>query len=235
MALIKCPECGNQISDQAKSCPQCGFVLNKNGSNDKVINRKVMTIAIIAVTTVILLTVAVITIVKLSNPFSGWGTGRKGKEIENQTGPGSIDEPYKMSDVINLDTYDATGYNIGTGERYVENETKFIVSNMSFEDGTYKENFYSFYFDIECVDSEKNDAVVLSDYISLRAVTTDGQDIGAYYIDPENSNAVASLVKGGKMRGGIDISKDDGDIAKIYFQNYDKNGETYRSYIDVNK
>ena len=25
MALIKCPECGNQISDKAKFCPHCGF------------------------------------------------------------------------------------------------------------------------------------------------------------------------------------------------------------------
>jgi uncharacterized membrane protein SpoIIM required for sporulation len=25
MALIKCPECGNEVSDRAKSCPKCGF------------------------------------------------------------------------------------------------------------------------------------------------------------------------------------------------------------------
>lgn len=25
MALIKCPECGNEISDKAKSCPHCGY------------------------------------------------------------------------------------------------------------------------------------------------------------------------------------------------------------------
>lgn len=24
MALIKCPECGNEISDKAYSCPKCG-------------------------------------------------------------------------------------------------------------------------------------------------------------------------------------------------------------------
>ena len=24
MALIKCPECGQEISDQATSCPNCG-------------------------------------------------------------------------------------------------------------------------------------------------------------------------------------------------------------------
>ena len=25
MSLIKCPECGNDISDQAASCPRCGY------------------------------------------------------------------------------------------------------------------------------------------------------------------------------------------------------------------
>ena len=29
MALIKCPECGREISDQAVSCPHCGFPLSK--------------------------------------------------------------------------------------------------------------------------------------------------------------------------------------------------------------
>lgn len=29
MALIKCPECGKEISDQAKSCPGCGKILKK--------------------------------------------------------------------------------------------------------------------------------------------------------------------------------------------------------------
>lgn len=29
MALIKCPECGHEISDSAPSCPHCGFVMTK--------------------------------------------------------------------------------------------------------------------------------------------------------------------------------------------------------------
>ena len=28
MALIKCPECGKQISNKATSCPDCGFPMN---------------------------------------------------------------------------------------------------------------------------------------------------------------------------------------------------------------
>jgi len=30
MALLKCPECGKEISDKAENCPHCGYVLVKN-------------------------------------------------------------------------------------------------------------------------------------------------------------------------------------------------------------
>lgn len=31
MALIKCPECGKNISENAKSCPNCGYEINTLG------------------------------------------------------------------------------------------------------------------------------------------------------------------------------------------------------------
>ena len=37
MAMVKCPECGNWISDQAESCPHCGYSANKN-KHKKIIN-----------------------------------------------------------------------------------------------------------------------------------------------------------------------------------------------------
>ena len=30
MALIKCPECGKEISDKAKACPECGYKMKKS-------------------------------------------------------------------------------------------------------------------------------------------------------------------------------------------------------------
>lgn len=33
MALIKCPECGREISDKAGSCPHCGYPIDNNESN----------------------------------------------------------------------------------------------------------------------------------------------------------------------------------------------------------
>ena len=35
MALIKCPECGKQMSDMAGSCPHCGYTKNINQNNRK--------------------------------------------------------------------------------------------------------------------------------------------------------------------------------------------------------
>lgn len=34
MALIKCPECGKEISDQADRCIHCGYPLRFTGKND---------------------------------------------------------------------------------------------------------------------------------------------------------------------------------------------------------
>lgn len=33
MALVKCKECGKEISSKASSCPNCGFVIKKKGTS----------------------------------------------------------------------------------------------------------------------------------------------------------------------------------------------------------
>ena len=33
MSIINCPECGNKISDNAKSCPHCGFGSSSKGKS----------------------------------------------------------------------------------------------------------------------------------------------------------------------------------------------------------
>ena len=53
MALIVCPECGNQVSDQAHMCPKCGYLLqeSKSGKAKKwVLERKKLLIFLIAIT-----------------------------------------------------------------------------------------------------------------------------------------------------------------------------------------
>lgn len=37
MALIKCPECGKDVSDKAESCPNCGFPIESSSGKVKII------------------------------------------------------------------------------------------------------------------------------------------------------------------------------------------------------
>lgn len=36
MALIKCPECGKEVSDRADACPVCGFPISKEQEKGKI-------------------------------------------------------------------------------------------------------------------------------------------------------------------------------------------------------
>lgn len=44
MALVKCPECGNEISDKAKTCPACGWSNSAISARKKVNRWSVITI-----------------------------------------------------------------------------------------------------------------------------------------------------------------------------------------------
>lgn len=51
MALIKCPECGKEISDKASSCPNCG----NRVKNNKVVNKKILVIFAVVMICLIIL------------------------------------------------------------------------------------------------------------------------------------------------------------------------------------
>ena len=40
MALIKCPECGKEISDTCESCVHCGYKLKKGNVNKPQVRRR---------------------------------------------------------------------------------------------------------------------------------------------------------------------------------------------------
>ena len=55
MALMNCPECGKEISDQVNNCPHCGFPVNNKkdeGSNKK---KKVIPVVIAAIVLLLIL------------------------------------------------------------------------------------------------------------------------------------------------------------------------------------
>lgn len=61
MALIKCPECGKEISSLAKTCPNCGYVLPKKEKRQKSKKQKNIIITLIVVCSVIVLLFAFLT------------------------------------------------------------------------------------------------------------------------------------------------------------------------------
>jgi len=54
MALYNCPECGKEISDQAKGCPNCGFTINKKLSPKKMSKNARILLIILPVLLVVL-------------------------------------------------------------------------------------------------------------------------------------------------------------------------------------
>lgn len=52
MALIKCPECGNQVSDTARNCPHCGYQLKENNYKQSPIYKTInewLTVIVVAI------------------------------------------------------------------------------------------------------------------------------------------------------------------------------------------
>lgn len=58
MALIQCPECQKEISDQAKFCPNCGYKLNAMSVEDKNKIKKII-FSIIGIIVAIILIVVI--------------------------------------------------------------------------------------------------------------------------------------------------------------------------------
>lgn len=53
MALIKCPECGREVSNKATACPNCGYALNKSNGNIAPKSNKKWIVTVVAAVLVI--------------------------------------------------------------------------------------------------------------------------------------------------------------------------------------
>lgn len=81
MALITCPECGNQVSSKANICPKCGFSLKKNISNNKY-NKKIILFCCITLFFIVA-TLLIVFIVSKSNDRSLYEEPAWGISFEN--------------------------------------------------------------------------------------------------------------------------------------------------------
>lgn len=67
MALVKCPECGNEISDKAKSCPTCGYLIKRNDPKNRLHKVLISIILIIVLIVGIIITIIFTTNDKKTN------------------------------------------------------------------------------------------------------------------------------------------------------------------------
>ena len=106
MSLIRCPECGKEISDKAANCPNCGAPLKKDTKSAP----KKYILMIIFLIILILVTIGLMTILKYKNKNS--------KNISD------VEES-----VIKIHCLDANGTEVATGSGFVIYDSNTLVTN----------------------------------------------------------------------------------------------------------
>ena len=137
MALMNCPECGKEISDQVNNCPHCGFPVNNKkdeGSNKK---KKVIPVVIAAI--VLLLILAAFFIYKFV--YKGSFQISQGKDtIELGTDVDLIKYlEYSPEDIIDVTIVDDGGFDCNAAGDYQ------VLFNVKNKRGNIKQVQYDFH------------------------------------------------------------------------------------------
>ncbi len=134
MALIKCPECGNEISDKASACPSCGYPINKSNldqseqqnsktitnteNNTKKTKRNIILAVVLGI--LILVVIMVITVRLDSGLYNGLEYGITYEELQNKCDNsllkldsnvcvGEIEDFYGIKGVKGIEYYEFDG------------------------------------------------------------------------------------------------------------------------------
>lgn len=133
MALIKCPECKNNISDQADLCPKCGYEINGNNnkSNNKSKNKFDYKYLLIG------LLIIVVGFYMLNNRSNNTNTGNDNPTTNPSSNPstGTTTPATNNGFVIYNDTNLGVSYEIpSTYKTYVDsNKLSYVGSNIDNE------------------------------------------------------------------------------------------------------
>lgn len=109
MALMKCPECGNEISDKAKKCPRCGYPIKTNSLN----KRKKVIIGCVSFGIAVVVGLGIYSVVTIDS-----------KEYKK------AEEAYKTGDYSTAsEIFKSLGEYKDSEERYLESDKKNKISN----------------------------------------------------------------------------------------------------------
>lgn len=126
MALIKCPECKNNISDQADVCPKCGYEINGNNNKSKTkFDYKYLLIGLLII---------VVGFYMLNNRSNNTSTGNDNPTSNPSTNPstGTTTPATNNGFVVYNDTNLGVSYEIpSTYKTYVDsNKLSYVGSNI---------------------------------------------------------------------------------------------------------
>ena len=258
MAIIKCPECNKEISDQANSCPNCGYVLNNQ--KNKEVNKRILVIVVLVI---IIFLIGVIGFSKIKSSDSFFQFGKS--EVQNDkksSDKGSISVPYNVNDAIEFTTYEVQGYNYATGIRTVANPAKFnlcigeplfeLIGEVSikYNNGNTDDHLYLVGLKIDCLSTTGDYTNLFNNSVKFSFITKDKKTVGSVqdtlkgwtnneiiqkYSDGYTGNiyegqTINLLVGGYEKELGIS-SLNDLSLLKISY--YGENGEQTEKYVSL--
>lgn len=129
MALIKCPECGKEISDKSITCPQCGYPLNESREQKEVQDspkkssfprKRAIVFGAIALLVIIAVVVVYLTIIKPNSIFN---------EAQDLVADGEYEEAQELID----------GIPGRSGVEELQNEISYKRALVLLDEGNYEE------------------------------------------------------------------------------------------------
>lgn len=140
MALIKCPECGNQISDKAESCPKCGYELNKKEtpttSDNKVASSFINKGNIKYILIILAIIVAGFLFFNQNNNNTGTGTGGTGTGGTGTGGTGTEQPatPSTNGTQVYNDPYLGISFQVPSGYKVTTDKEGYIYVGKNIDD-----------------------------------------------------------------------------------------------------
>lgn len=178
MALIKCPECGQEVSDIAKSCPHCGCPIVQKKIK-KFSKKSIMVLLIIFL--LLIITVGVITLIKNNKTLGE-------KAVENSLQ--ELDKILLAPDTINI--YECVSRDFtkdedaNTGNEPYKEVMVYIHFSASNQDGGITESEYIF----AC--NKKGEVIEYIDMDKIQSSITEGK-MSELIMDYDNYVFYASL------------------------------------------
>lgn len=134
MALINCPECNHEISDTAKSCPNCGYRIGHVDRSEQI--KKYIKLGGICIVAILIITIFYKSVTKIHTPFDELTPQMTKEDVHNRFG-----EPDSVSKEYNIDGYSDALFIGLNGEiniaykRYDDQKIDYVFWNYPLNEG----------------------------------------------------------------------------------------------------